>query len=302
MTGSRSKRVALECAWALTITASTFAPVVVGLIGIAFAAVVWCLAASVLAVVTGRLLNEHGWYDAAVWVTIGTLFFWADQIALTTAGPGALAWVLYLVVVPTRLFVRSQRSLRPASTKRTGWRSPAASALAIRSMTLLSGAVMVWRAIRTDVESESIGAAADVAGCYHVVVSPWLGSRFGEGMSAVIPNIIQLDTVRGPAPASDSSRPTDSDRHPFERGNRLIRPGWNGAAIWSVSSGTLHLAWTTGFHGAATDMMRVGSHFLGQIDEFTDEIPSFLPSALIWLRPTGCDAPNAQGEFRARDG
>jgi hypothetical protein len=236
-------------------------------------------------------------------VTIGTLLFWADQIALAPAPLGAIAWVLYLLVVPMTLFVRSQRSLRSASMLRTGWRSPATSAAVIRTLTILSGVVMVWRTIRTDSESEPIGAVADVTGCYRVVVSPWLpGSRFGNGMSVVIPDIIQLDSVRGPAPASDSSRRPSTNNRFFERDNRLIRPGWKGAAIWRISHGALRLVWTTGFHGAASDMVRVGSHFVGQIDEFTDEPSLPLPSALIWLRPTGCDAPNAQGKFLAREG
>ena len=163
---------------------------------------------------------------------------------------------------------------------------------------------MMWWTIRTDFESEPTGAAVELTGCYRVVVSPWLrGRRFGNAMSAVIPDIIHLDSVRGPAPASDSSRPPSThDRGRFfERDNGLSRPGWNGAAIWRISDGVLQLVWTTGFHGAAADMVRVGSHFVGQIDEFTDEIPHLLPSALIWLRPSQCDAPNALNRFRARE-
>jgi len=163
---------------------------------------------------------------------------------------------------------------------------------------------MVWRTIDADSDAKPPGAVADLAGCYRVVVSPWLpGRSLGIGMPAVIPDIIQLDSVRGPAATSDSSRPASiNNGRSFERGARLIRPGWQGAAIWRISDGSLRLVWTTGFHGATSDMLRVGSHFVGQIDEFVDFYPHLpLPSAIIWLRPTGCDAAPAMGRSLARE-
>lgn len=295
---SPSTLVASEWAWVLTAIASTLAPLVVGLMGLAFAAAAWCLAASALAAVTGRLLNEPGWYATAARVTIGTLVLLAGQVAVLPALLGALVWALYLLVVPTILFVRSRRSLRSASLLGAGWPSPAIAGAVVCILTLASVAVAVWRTVDTDSESEPIGAVADLTGCYRVVVSPWLpGSPSGSGMSAVIPDVIQLDSVRGPAPASDSSRPPSANNGRFfERDRHLIRPGWKGAAIWRISHGSLRLVWTTGFHGAASDMVRVGSHFVGQIDEFVDFGPGLpRPSALVWLRPTGCDALKPRG-------
>lgn len=180
--------------------------------------------------------------------------------------PRILAAVAFLIAFPVLitlawLWCLHSRHGMAASSRRFA----VALVLVAFGTTLIGG----WRwAERELVERpEAPAAAMNYAGCYEIRLGRWLPSDMrGHGVGGIVPERLHLDTTRGTS-GPDSLRYYRSR----EIGQRLIRPGWWGAAYWvPLQDGHVQLVWSTGLHGVMMDLRPRGNTLRGRAVGFTD--------------------------------
>ncbi len=112
--------------------------------------------------------------------------------------------------------------------------------------------------------------AARYAGCYELRLGRWVPSHMlRQGVEGIMPERLRLDTERG---ALLSRRVDERQYYRYDEvGQRLIRPGWWGAAYWEpLEDGRVRLNWTTGAHGVTMELRWHGDDLRGIATVFSD--------------------------------
>lgn len=151
-------------------------------------------------------------------------------------------------------------------------------------------AVAAWSHDAMKERAEEPHEAGRYAGCYELRIGGWLPSTMRHEHFGIVPERIRLDTVRRVPPPAGSELRSDTWYRNQELGERMIRPGWWGAAFWAPLEGDFtRLVWTTGLGGVVMDLQPRGRELRGVARAFTD-VRSIWPSPRARVRalPVDC--------------
>jgi hypothetical protein len=205
-------------------------------------------------------------------VSVGRLYERLDTLKQVEWSMTVLIALPFIVTVAWLARFHAYQRAGSDTRGRTLKRPAAVFTLVVTGVIVLAGAAR-WSHDGLRERTEDPLSAARYTGCYEVRLGRWVPSRMrGHGVGGIVPERLRLDTARG-APLLDSAgrqAPRQYYRD-HEFGQRLIRPGWWGAAYWEpVEGDRARLYWTTGLHGVIMDLRPRGDELRGLAIGFTD--------------------------------